>query len=60
MQLTLVKGGSGQRLYIRMMNDTGSDIIMMFDTDFAQLGDLTLYFPFYDWNWSRSSLHGKH
>ena len=48
MRLTLVEGGSGQWFYIRMMNDTGSDIMTMFDTDFAQLGDLTFYFPLYD------------
>jgi hypothetical protein len=47
MGLTAAQGGDGQWFNIEMMNDTGSDIMTFFDTDFAMLGDLSLYVP----NW---------
>ncbi|KIN06961.1 hypothetical protein OIDMADRAFT_174054 [Oidiodendron maius Zn] len=49
MRLMLTEGGDGQWFYIQMMNDTGSDIMTFFDTDFAMLGDLTFYHPYRGW-----------
>lgn len=48
MRLMLVEGGDGQWLYIKMMNDTGSHIMTIFDADFATLGDLRFYAPYWD------------
>ena len=47
-RLTLAEGGDGQWFNIEMMNDTRSDIMTFFATDFTMLGDLSLYNPNWD------------
>ena len=42
-RLTLDEGGDGTFMVITMLNDTGSDVMPMFDTDLPKLDDLTNY-----------------
>jgi hypothetical protein len=49
MRLIEAEGGDGQWHNIQMMNDTGSDIMKIFDSDFAMLGNLSDYDPVSDW-----------